>query len=113
MKIEKEKVIIKKNFFNVYFWEKDRDRVWVGKGQTAGRDTESKSGSRLQAIRTEPDLGFELTKYEIVTWAEVWRLTDWATQAPLKWKKEVIKIRAKVNEIEIRKVEKISEAKTL
>ena len=45
-------------------------------------DTESKAGSRLQAVSTEPDAGLELTDREIVTWAEVGRPTDRATQAP-------------------------------
>ena len=46
-------------------------------------DTESKAGSRLQAVSTEPDTGLELTSREIMTRAEVRRSTDWATQAPL------------------------------
>ena len=45
-------------------------------------DTESEAGSRLRAVSTEPDAGLELTDCEIVTWAKVWCLTDWATQAP-------------------------------
>ena len=44
--------------------------------------TESRAGSRLWAISPETDMGLELTDHEIVTWAEVGRLTDWATQAP-------------------------------
>ena len=46
-------------------------------------DTESEAGSRLWAISPEPDVGLELRDREIVTPAEVRRLTDWATQAPL------------------------------
>ena len=46
-------------------------------------DTECEAGSRLWAVSTEPDVGLELTNREIMTWAEVGRLTDWATQAPL------------------------------
>ena len=46
-------------------------------------DTESEAGSRLWAVSTEPDAGLELTDREIMTWAEVGRLTDWATRAPL------------------------------
>ena len=46
-------------------------------------DTESEAGSRLGAVSPEPDAGLELTDREIVTWAKVGRLTDWATQAPL------------------------------
>ena len=43
-------------------------------------DTESETGSRLWAVSTELDVGFELTDSEIMTWAEVGGLTDWATQ---------------------------------
>ena len=46
-------------------------------------ETESEAGSRLQAVITEPDGGLQLTNCEIMTWAEVGHLTDWATQAPL------------------------------
>ena len=53
-----------------------------GGAETEG-DTESEAGSRLWAVSTEPDVGLELTKREIMTWAEVGRSTDWATQAPL------------------------------
>ena len=38
--------------------------------------------SRLYADIIQPDVGFELTNYEIMTWAEVRCLTNWATQAP-------------------------------
>ena len=30
-------------------------------------DTESQAGSRLRAVSTEPDVGLELTNYEILT----------------------------------------------
>ena len=53
----------------------------MGEGQREG-DTESETGSRLWAVGTEPDAGIELTDHKIMTWAEVGRLTDWATQAP-------------------------------
>ena len=54
-----------------------------GGGAEREGDTELEAGSRLWAISPEPDAGLELTDREIVTWAEVRRLTDWATQAPL------------------------------
>ena len=54
-----------------------------GGGAEREGDTESEAGSRLWAISPEPDARLELMDREIVTWAEVWRLTDWATQAPL------------------------------
>ena len=53
-----------------------------GGGAEREGDTESETGSRLLAISPEPDAGLELTDREIVTWAEVGRLTDCATQAP-------------------------------
>ena len=49
-------------------------------------DTESKTGSRLSAVSIEPDAGLKLTDREIMTSAEVGRLTDWDTQAPPKYK---------------------------
>ena len=52
-----------------------------GGAETEG-DTESEAGSRLWAVSTEPDTGLELTDCEIVTWAEVDRSTNWATQVP-------------------------------
>ena len=54
-----------------------------GGGAEREGDTESEAGSRLWAVCTEPDAGLELTYREIMTWAEVGRSTDWATQAPL------------------------------
>ena len=45
-------------------------------------DTESKAGSRLCAVSTQPDAGLELTDHEIMTRAKVGQLTNRATQAP-------------------------------
>ena len=67
----------------IYFWERERDSMSGGGAESEG-DTESAVGSRLWAVSTEPDVGLELKNREIMTWAEVGRLTDWATQAPLK-----------------------------
>ena len=53
-----------------------------GGGSEREGDTEFETGSRLWAISKEPDVALELTNREIMTWAEVGRLTDWATQAP-------------------------------
>ena len=57
--------------------------------QRRGREregvTESKGGSRLWAVSTEPDEGLEPTDRDIMTWAKVRRLTDRATQAPPKF----------------------------
>ena len=54
----------------IYFWEREGD-------------TGSEASSRLWAVSTEPHAGLELKNCEIMTWAEVGRLTDWGTQAPL------------------------------
>ena len=67
----------------IYFWETERQSMSRGGAEREG-DAESEAGSRLWAVSTEPDAGLELTNREITTWAEVGRLTDWATQAPLK-----------------------------
>ena len=53
----------------------------AGEAEREG-DTEPEAASRLWAVSTEPDAGLELTDCEIMTWAEVGGLTDWATQAP-------------------------------
>ena len=64
----------------IYYWETQS----VSRGRVErGGDTESEVGSRLQAVSTEPDAELELPNYKIMTWAEVRRLTDWATQVLL------------------------------
>ena len=57
---------------------RDRERLSRSRGgaEREGGDTESEAGSRLRAAGTEPDAGLELTDREIVTRAEVGRLTD-------------------------------------
>ena len=59
----------------------EKERARAGERQREG-DTESEAGPRLWAVSTKPDKGLELTNREIMTWAEVWRLTEWATQVP-------------------------------
>ena len=61
--------------------EGERDSVSGGGAERQGA-TESEAGSRLWAVSAEPDAGLELTNGEIMTWAEVGRLTDWAILAP-------------------------------
>ena len=68
-------------FQHLFIFGTERDRAWTGERQREG-DTESETGSRLWAISPEPDAGLELTDRKNVTWAEVGRLTDCATQAP-------------------------------
>ena len=58
------------------------ERESMSKEGAVRGDTESEAGSRLWAVRTEPDAGLKLMDCEIMTWAEVGHLTDWATQAP-------------------------------
>ena len=63
----------------MFIYERDRQTEHeLGKGRK--RETESEAGSRLWAVNTEPDPGQELTNHEIMTWAEVGHLTNWATQ---------------------------------
>ena len=64
----------------IYFWDRERQSMNGGGSEREG-DTESQTSSRLWAVSTEPDAGLELTDRKIVTWAEVGRLTDCATQA--------------------------------
>ena len=60
------------------------ERVCVSRGRAEWeRDTESEAGSRLWTVSIEPHAGLEPTNGEIMTRAEVGRLTDWATQATL------------------------------
>ena len=67
----------------IYFWDRERQSMNGGGAEREG-DTESEAGSRLWAFSTEPGAGLEPTDREIMTWAEVGRLTDWATQVPLE-----------------------------
>ena len=55
-------------------------------GSERGGNTECETGSSLWAVSTEPDVGLELTDRKIMTWAQVGRSIDWATQAPLNSK---------------------------
>ena len=72
-------------FLILIFWERERERErqsmsWGG-AEREGH-TESEAGSRLWAVHIEPHVGLQLMNREIVTWAQVSYLTDWATQAP-------------------------------
>ena len=67
----------------IYFWQGKRQNASRGGTEREGH-TESEADSRLWAVSTKHDVGLELTKSEIMTWAEVGHLTDWATQAPLE-----------------------------
>ena len=56
----------------------------MGEGQRERETQNQKQAPGSDAISPEPDAGLELTDRKIVTQAEVGRLTDCATQAPLK-----------------------------
>ena len=60
----------------ILFWEW---KSTSGGGAERGRE---RIPSRLCVLSAEPDAGLELTSHEIMTWAEVRCLTDWATQVP-------------------------------
>ena len=53
-------------FFLMFISKRDRDRDRAGDGQREG-DTESKAGSRLRTVSTEPNVGLEPTNHEIMT----------------------------------------------
>ena len=67
--------------FLMFIFEMEGDRVGVGEGQRE-RETQSEAGFWLWAVSTEPDVGLKPMNREIMTWAEVGRLTGSATQAP-------------------------------
>ena len=78
----------------MFIFERTKERTWTGEGQRE-KETESKAGSRLWAVSTEPDVGLEPMNREVMTWAKVECLTDWATQVPvlkaslLTWKSTI------------------------
>ena len=62
-------------FILFYFiFERETECEWGGARREG--DTESKAGSRLRAVSTEPDAGLKLMDREIMTWAEIRHLTD-------------------------------------
>ena len=59
---------LKKNFFYMYLFLRDRERQSTSWGGAERKgDTESEAGSRLRAVSTEPHAGLELTNREIMT----------------------------------------------
>ena len=84
---ELENILFFKGFcfiiFLMFTFERKRQCEWE-RGRERGEDTESEAGSRLWAVSTEPDARLELMDCEIMTWAKVGRLTDWATKVPLE-----------------------------
>ena len=57
--------MINRFFFKVYLFLRERQSSRGGSEREG--DTESKAGSRLRAVSTEPDVGLELTNREIMT----------------------------------------------
>ena len=53
----------------IYFRERERERerAQLGEGQREREIQNPKQGSRLLAVSTDPDVGFELTNCEIMT----------------------------------------------
>ena len=69
--------------FYSFLRERERERYWEREGERQrDRETESEAGSRIWAVSTNPDAGLKLMNHELMTWAEVRRLTNWATQVP-------------------------------
>ena len=55
-------------FLFIFEGETERERQRASReGAERGGDTESEVGSRLRAVRPEPDVGLELTDHEIMT----------------------------------------------
>ena len=71
---------------NVYWFlrERERERECVRRGG-AERERETKNPKQAPGseLSPQPDAGLKHMDHEIMTWAEVRRSTDWATQAPL------------------------------
>ena len=57
----------------MFIFERERERQSEsgGKGREREGDTESKAGSRLRAVSTEPNVGLEPMNHEIMTQPEV------------------------------------------
>ena len=53
-------------FIYLFIFETERDSMNGGGSEREG-DTESKTGSKLRAVGTEPDAGLKLTDSEIMT----------------------------------------------
>ena len=60
---------------SIYYWQTEKDRAWAWEGQREEtQNMKQAPGFALSAQST--DAGLELTDVEIMTWAEVGRLTE-------------------------------------
>ena len=73
---------LKNQKYSVYLFERERDREWAGAGQREGETQNPKQTPGSEAVSTEPDAGLKTTSLKIMTWAEVGRSADRATQVP-------------------------------
>ena len=55
-------------------------------------DTEFEAGSSLQAVTIKPNVGPKPTDHEIMSWAKVGHLNDWAIQEPLNFLDSIMEI---------------------
>ena len=69
----------------IHFWETERDSVRLGERQKKWETQNLKQAPGSELFGTEPRMGLEPTNHEVMTWAEVRCLNDWATQAPHGW----------------------------
>ena len=65
----------------IHFWETETG-CESGRAEREG-DTGSEAGFSIWAVRAEHDMELEPMNREIMTWAEIGHLIDWATQVPL------------------------------
>ena len=66
----------------IYFWERERERQSASKeGAEREREIQNPKQAPGSALSAEPNTELKPTSHEIMSWAEVGRLTDWATQA--------------------------------
>ena len=54
-------------FFLMFIFERERQSMSWGGDKERGGVTDSKAGSRLQTVSTEPNMGLKLTNHEIMT----------------------------------------------
>ena len=70
----------------IHFWERGREterQSASGEGAEREGDPESKAGPDSELSAQSPTQG--LNSRPLMNWAEVGRLTDWATQAPWEY----------------------------